>query len=119
MESPHPPPQIAALWEAAARYVEECLDDLRRLPESAEEPLDTKPLCERLKAVSLAVSCLKQIQDGQRKSSQETNDASNAPEGDGDLSQQFAQRIDSLLEAMQGEIGAEDARGDSQDPCPA
>lgn len=116
------PRQLVELWNAATQLIQDCLGELatafpaRKKPRRTKSKTDTpgsddtqsdaaarlKILLERLKAASVAITCLKQIQDAQRKSLQETNhddDADDDRPDDADPSD-LARRVDEVVRSI-------------------
>lgn len=119
----HPPipPPIADLWTRATASLDECLSAVAALPSATPEDASpaAKTLCERLKALSMAVGCLRQIQDAQRKLSQENPLEPDSDTGDAEVPAQFQEDLERLLEQMQRSLGP-DAHGQPpEDTLPA
>jgi len=113
------PLPIPDLWAEATRQTQQCLADLRSLqPAKGTEP-DLQWLCNRLKAISVAVSCLKQIQDGQRKLAQEASHDAHSDAGDAAVARDFAQEVERIFLQMHQSIEREDASDAPEDPLSA
>ena len=109
---------LPTLLARATDAVEQLLNELGALG-SDKDSAQADVVYARLRALSMAVRCLKTIQDAQHSAKNgKTHDGDGGNDGSGSVAGEHARRVEQILHDMQRTLGGAPVGGDPEESLP-